>query len=293
LAAGVAVDQVSCATATTCTAVAGANAYRWDGAAWSGPTGLGFADGTTSVACPAAGFCMAVATSGQAATWNGTAWSPPVTVSTDQGLGAVACTGPTFCVTVDGVGNSFRWDGAAWHRSAGAWGAATGVSCATPTFCVAAEGAPSVWDGQSWSQPQGTDPVDAVSCPTATFCMGVGTTGDAVAWNGSGWSAAQPVMTATGGVGGGPDSTGGAGSGLDGTRQGLTAVSCPTTADCVAVGADGRAYRWDGAAWSAGQKVSTAALTSVSCVAGSCVATDATGHAYSARRSASRRAASG
>ena len=98
------------------------------------------------------------------------------------------------------------------------------------------------WNGAVWSKPQ---PIQAaqpnnhcgsqcppsflnwVSCPTATFCVAVGSDGNAIEWNGTTWSAPQSVdpNLATSGQ----------------PLLGIDAVSCPAASFCVALFADGNA----------------------------------------------------
>ncbi len=67
---------------------------------------------------------------------------------------------------------------------------------------------------------------------------------------------------------------------------GLTSVSCESKSACVAVDAHGRAVTWNGSRWSAPALIDPhgSGLTSVSCVAGGCVAVDWDGAAFAVAR---------
>ena len=79
--------------------------------------------------------------------------------------------------------------------------------------------------GQAWTPGTAVDEresLDAVSCPTATFCVAVDTGGSVVQWNGSAWTSPHQVVPAAS------------------DYQGIgTSVSCPTAQFCMVVNADG------------------------------------------------------
>jgi hypothetical protein len=88
--------------------------------------------------------------------------------------------------------------------------------------------------------------------------------GKALRWNGSTWSAPDRI-----------------------DASGLTSVSCPSTAFCLAVDGTGHALRWNGSKWSAATQIDSSALTGVSCPDTTfCVAVDARGDAV--RRNGAR-----
>jgi hypothetical protein len=151
-----------------------------------------------------------------------------------------------------------------------------GVACPRPNLCQAAGSAGvEEWNGTSWkvetTPPSRLAPnFKSVSCPTATFCMAVGQRGFhtsalalADSWNGSAWSAHNPVNPA------------GAVSAV------LASVSCVSTSDCLAVGSyelSGNniaplAESWNGASWTLLTLPAGYSLTGVACFgAGSCIA---------------------
>ena len=120
-----------------------------------------------------------------------------------------------------------------------------------------------------WSAPQSIDPIGSgltsVSCATASFCVAVDNSGNALTWNGSSWSTPQTI-----------DSKGILGGGL-------ATVSCPTTSFCQAFDGFGNAVTWNGSSWSTPQSIDPngGGLTSVSCATVSfCVAVDFDGNAF-------------
>jgi hypothetical protein len=66
-----------------------------------------------------------------------------------------------------------------------------------------------------------------VSCPSATFCVAVGSDGAAMGWNGASWSAPQSIDPNLANKGR--------------PFLGIDAVSCPSASLCVAVAANGTA----------------------------------------------------
>ena len=188
---------VSCASATSCTAVglydiSGSRphelplAEHWDGTKWTVthvplPTGIiaGSFDG--GVSCTSATHCIAVgdiATPNQpsntqplAERWNGTGWTvqptPTPASAYNPFLDAVSCSAPAHCTAVGGylangsTGSSLveRRDNTAWTIQAdAASGGLTGVSCTSSTSCTAVGGAAEHWDGTSWTSQPLPDP---------------------------------------------------------------------------------------------------------------------------------------
>jgi hypothetical protein len=100
-------------------------------------------------------------------------------------------------------------------------GGVNAVSCPTSTFCVAVDrtGAVSSFNGTKWSPPQTVDKSNdlvAISCPTVSFCMATDTVGDYIAMNNGTWGVATPFAT--------PNS-------LE-----MQSVSCSSATFCLAVG---------------------------------------------------------
>ena len=191
--------------------------------------------------------------------------SPPGPPNID--LADVSCVSTTSCVAVGNSGNGpvvESWNGSTWAivpsptfaPSSGA--SLNGVSCVRATNCYAvgstyARTLIEHWDGSRWSTVSSPSPaapfvgeLSGVSCASASDCFAVG---DSIAftptdlviktlvehWNGSSWSiVASP--NATGSI-----------------FSALSAVSCPTTTSCSAVGGSDNgnlAEHWDGSRWS-------------------------------------------
>jgi hypothetical protein len=224
---------VSCPAATACTAVGSyattafngfTLAERWDGTAWSiqrTPNRPG-TDQLLGVSCPAADACTAIGsytlgdqTFPLAESWHGTAWSlqlvPVPPGASTSSLTGVWCTAATACTA---AGQFLD------HPAA-------------QDFALAER-----WNGTAWSIQHPPTPPGAadaflhgVSCPAATACTAVGDffpqTGTvqtlAQHWDGTSWSV-QPTPN----PGGGQDA--------------LTAVACPSTTSCVAVGTQFRGF---------------------------------------------------
>jgi hypothetical protein len=246
-------------------------------------------------------------------TWNGKSWK---SVSVKMPGGAIAgelfgvtCKSGSFCVAVGlylnggdtGFGLAETWNGKTWAPSTlpspkGSVGVElNAVSCATAKSCVAvgedltsSHSLPLAesLSGGKWKAATPPDPagsvvgtLDKVSCTSASYCVAVGTyasgSGGSVladSWNGKTWTrmpAAPPASSKN--------------------DASLTAVSCASSKDCVAVGAGtatsgrpdgltGFAELWNGKKWT-GVKIawpkgtSNSYLTGVSCASlKSCVA---------------------
>ena len=181
----------------------------------------------------------------------------------------VSCASAAFCTAVgaytDTSGNTegqlLTWSGGAWaaakaHLPAGA--AATGqqafmegVSCPAASFCSAVgvyddasgveQGVLLTWSGGTWTAAEAPLPADAgnsgqlafvnaVACPTASYCTAVGsydttsgnTRGLLLAWLGGAWKAAAAPVPA--------------GASSTATLGGILDVSCASVSFCIAGG---------------------------------------------------------
>lgn len=209
-------NSVSCTSATFCFAGTGVTTTPRTldaGATWvSGNTqGVNYPGSINAVSCvpgsdATTGFCVVVDNQGSAfpSSDGGVNFSPPNrndgVISGASGLNSVSCASATACVTVDSGGKAFYYrggtaGGADWTAvSADPGHALTSVSCvpgspSSQTFCVAVDDRGSAIEtadgGATWSTPAsitstaGTPRLNAVSCPTATFCVAVDTGGHA------------------------------------------------------------------------------------------------------------------
>jgi len=209
------ITNVSCATASFCLAGDEDGDIRvWDGTSWSidhqvvpGST----SGGAHAVSCASASFCVAVNDLGNAIAWNGSSLLAPDDIDGSNHLVAVSCPLANFCMALDSSSYDWIvWNGTSWStpqpigtlNPGPTPGFINWVSCPTATFCVAvvSDGNVIVWSGTSWSTPQPIDPnlasargpaatssnghpslgMKSVSCPTATFCVAVGSDGDVV-----------------------------------------------------------------------------------------------------------------
>ena len=240
---------------------------------WSAPTNISGGSALNAVECPSSRDCVALGVRGlafhlSAATWSGATETGAANGAT--GAATLSCVGPTFCVGVwRGTSQAVAWNGQTWSAPMTISGsqALQAVGCASPTFCVAVDGLGDgfYFNGSGWSsQPNDWGSVESISCPTSSFCISVA--GGVSMWNGSSWTEPQ----------------------VFGTTSDLTSVSCPTTTFCAAVDSTGDAIHWDGAKWSAPQRVESSSaefggpsVTGVSCSSADfCVAVDSAGMAF-------------
>jgi uncharacterized repeat protein (TIGR01451 family) len=161
-----------------------------------------------------------------------------------------------------------------------------------------------MYDGSSWtSQKIDTTGIESVSCVSPTFCVAGDHNGNVLMFNGSTWSAPEPIDPIGGTIwsvscasatfcAAGDDSgnvlvfNGSSWSApytLDPALPGLVnregtvrGVSCPTPVFCVAVDQNGKAYKYNGSSWTAPFVVdANAYFFGVSCVSPSfCIAAD-------------------
>jgi hypothetical protein len=296
---------------------------RWDGSGWSVLPSAAPSGATSSqlnaVSCADAMNCVAVGSYSDsnflnwpfAESWDGSSWAvvsvPTPTGGSFAGLSGVSCTGASSCVAVGSFTNRRSrtvpltefWNGTAWsvHGSPHPAGATSSglaaVSCASASACMAAGsyvnaaslGVPFTewWNGSAWSVVASPSPAGAqggylagVSCPTASSCEAVGSYFDssftavtlAESWDGTSWTlVASPTPT-------------------DSPSSALSAVSCASASNCLAVGHsyspsfagkdDTLAESWNGTSWTAVASPSpstSSGLSGVSCAAvASCMA---------------------
>jgi hypothetical protein len=248
-------------------------AESWNGTSWSvqeppSPTGAKEAY-LTGVSCTASTACTAVGyfdnSAGKvvpmAESWNGTSWTvqePPSPAEAKKAaLQDVSCTSSTACIATGYFESSAgkflslaeSWNGTSWtvqeppNPTGAERSSLEGVSCTSSTACRAvgyfensskkwvplAES----WNGTSWTAQEPPNPTGAteavlegVSCTSATACAAMGHFKNsaskevplAESWNGTSWTAQEPPSPTEAK---GPD---------------LKAVSCTSSAACIAVG---------------------------------------------------------
>ena len=243
----------------------------------------------TAVSCLSAASCVGVGYSRDAQgiyltmveRWEGTAWSiepsPNPRNSNSAFLTGVRCFDAESCIAVgdyvDPSGRQLalaeRWNGHRWVLqpipTPAGQGATylTSLACASSDACTAVGYANSTatssapiaeqWDGSAWNPQSVPAPsggngsrLKSVSCSSPTACVAVGggpnfVTGQPLAalWDGASWTLIPPAA-------------------VPGAQTGVfNAVSCPSTAECFAVGgwngprknSGAMAERWDGSAW--------------------------------------------
>jgi hypothetical protein len=258
---------VSCSTGTSCTAVGAYDDASGNGFPlamdWNGTWRMqalpvpANAQGSelSAVSCTAAAACTAVGSYGTlsgntdnlAERWNGTNWAvqtvPNPAGSTFNELLSVSCVGAKACT----VGGAY-----ASAANTAARGALRPDKANSGPVVSLAE----TWNGSVWQVRATPNPADiygdgfsGLSCATASACEAVGSYGSqatnanslsmAQSWNGSKWA----LQTAS--------------NPLGANGSGLTADSCVTARDCVAVGyydknlffTDTLAEVWNGSKW--------------------------------------------
>jgi hypothetical protein len=217
--------------------------FHYNGVTWTADGDLNVFHYFLSVSCACASFCAAVDSGGSMWSYTGTGWLGLPPEPGHPYLNSVSCPqGSSFCLAVDNAGSYFVTPDAETEVLPEGVTTASGpteilsVSCATSAFCVTADplGNAVTYSGDSWGAPKSADDnaLNSVSCPTATFCAAVDDAGEVVMFDGSSWSAPAPVSGTPAPVTASPTtSAGGFSSG----------VICPSTSECVAVGAGGSA----------------------------------------------------
>ena len=273
---------VSCASLDLCVAtgqyydgtdeVEGATVY--DGSSWSSPHRLTAMGAGATVSC-AGSHCLVVgyAQSSQVSwsrytTGAAPAWTSPAGITGVKTYAALLWCGTSggCALTASDVdrhgwctGFTSTFDGAHWTppTTVKRLGTPTSISCASAAACaVVGTGIAlehnGVWDTTAFGAPDGVA-AEQAACASATYCVFAGY-GATVVVDDNAWTVVDRV-----------DPYGG-----------LSAVSCPSASDCIAVGYAGEATRYNGSGWSRPQVVDLAGwLDTVSCPTGSfCAAGD-------------------
>jgi hypothetical protein len=166
-------------------------------------------------------------------------------------------------------------------------GAFSAIDCRSVSDCVGVgllsggKFAAGRWDGKAWAAMPAAgvqDQASAVSCPTSTYCLAVGSSfapgqqgPGAMVWTGSAWrSSPRPV-----GKFGSATPCNGACPGRVYRPPSFSAVSCASPTRCVALGGGSGGsfgFSWDGTTWTELPGLFDAGLGAVSCSSdGSCL----------------------
>jgi hypothetical protein len=198
--------------------------------------------------------------------------SPNTSSTLDNSLESIDCVSESFCVAVGSFNDGSAekslvliWDGSNWATTPSPnnsiWQThLLSVSCVSETFCVAVgfgdstrlnEPLVMMWDGMTWtivsstaSSPSSFLALQSVSCFSPTFCLAVGTSGQApmqtltMKWDGMTWTQVPSPNTSPS------------------LSNSLRGVSCVTTTMCTAVGFYNNGtssltlvLTWNGATW--------------------------------------------
>lgn len=240
--------SVSCPTSSFCMAVGASDSETWNGSVWT-DTGS-FAQQAYSVSCPSASLCFATGFNsgfGHLYQWTSSGGWSGVQSTTIEYL-SISCVS-NFCMTVpwEPESNSYPvlvWNGSSWS-SAGYGGPMdvddfTAVGCASSTFCLLTGlnsatcypctiYAETYTGGSTYTSiptvPQTGDQqatLNAVSCPSATWCMAVGADADT--------GAISDIWT------GGTSLTAATVQQTSGADDQLLGVSCFSAGSCMASG---------------------------------------------------------
>ena len=238
------------------------------------------------VSCSSASECTAVgqSESGQAVAqrWNGSEWKAQTLAkpegSTETALLGVSCSSSSACTAVGRYKNGSAkwvtlvefWNGSEWKVQSSpnpeaSFAELDDVSCLSSSECTAvgyqiSSGPPEIdhtlalrWNGSEWkiqttTNPSGNVILESVSCTSSTFCMAAGFYEASVgvmaplseSWNGSEWTTKTAQKPA------------------GATMSWLFGVSCTTSTTCTAVGYkeinaehqyNTMAQRWNGSEW--------------------------------------------
>jgi hypothetical protein len=201
------------------------NGTEWKVQSTPNPTGTSGVVALDGVSCSSATSCVAVGFNSTGSlkdstlieSWNGTEWkiqSSPNPGKEVNALHGVSCTSSTACTAVGTVYSGVlieRWNGTEWLSQTGvSKGATSGlnaVSCTSATACAAVgsyetSSLAESWNGTTWTSQSVPSPSGAketglrgVSCSSSTFCIATGSYENSSGiqetlgqgWNGAEW----------------------------------------------------------------------------------------------------------
>lgn len=248
--------SIACTSGPSCTIADGSgHLSTGDGTNWSGPAALPAVTGppanpadpgpgqpgarSAAVACPRQGFCAVVDNTGHASAGRDGSWVA-AQAFTEPGRGVapyqagrvgLTCPDRTRCTAV--VGDAvLDWDGSTWSEEPAPWTASppagpTAIGCPTTDLCAILSGS-SLWvrrHQQPWTPAGAIDPgavLDALACPTATFCLAADESGRVLTWDGTAWSPPRPVLPGA----------------IQYPAVG-TSLACPSASFCMVMNGDG------------------------------------------------------
>lgn len=244
------------------------NALSFNNGKWSGPQKID-SHGLVSVACASQSLCVAVDGSGNAVLFSKGNWGSAKRIDTKGSLTSVSCEPNTSnCDAVDDKGNVVALSGGHWKgplsidpMGLGLYGIGCTISPAKKLLCAATDGKGEPVEqikGKWYIRPIHTyGGLNSVSCaPDALYCIAVGGGGGALEFNNYAW---KPIVVG----------------------EGVSWVSCVSSAFCVAVDFGGHAVVDTGGRWGTPQLADRGgSLTSVSCASTKfCAAVDKKGRA--------------
>jgi hypothetical protein len=234
-------------TLVSTASVAGAANPTWNVVTGGGTASEGSSNSMSTVDCHIPTFCLAAGTAeptnsdnetNLVENWNGNRWEATVGTGGTTTFSKLSCPSTTRCYAIAQYADPYitgygvvSWNGHKWRtvlRRSSHLSAASVISCESVDRCVAVgKQVTEIWNGEKWSEDTPLqDGSYAISCPTPTMCMSVGsvpsgyrtTEPTSDVWNGSRWRSV-PVSAPPGSEG-----------------FGLADVSCPSAKWCVAVG---------------------------------------------------------
>jgi hypothetical protein len=257
--------DVSCVSSRFCMAIDHTSAIRYSDGRWQQrPTPLG--DPLAVVSCPTETFCMAADENKHVYFYDGHRWSSPVEAGVAGDENSLDCVSKTFCMMAD----DHLWsvyDGHTFSPARsfeGPFLVIESVTCRNAHFCLATDWAGDVlrWHSDHWGPRHHVFPSKSPTASCARhglLCAMVGSNGQAMTYEGNGWS--RPV-----GIG---------------DHAFLPDVSCASASSCVAIDLYQKALTFDGSRWTATNIDNLQGRpTGISCAAdGFCSAVDESGSA--------------
>jgi hypothetical protein len=203
--AGLQINDISCATADFCEALAsqpdGSKEFvHYDGTSWQLDT-MAPDKRYQEIACAAPSYCLATGAGAGSDELNASTWTP-VAGNPKFTLNSFDCGAPGHCAGIkDHLGKAAVFSGGHWIPAGlpDEWVRTTAVSCPSATLCRATDRQGRTFDlvNDTWSAGRQLVPATGllrhVSCASRHWCMAIDGTGNALRWHDGHWSKPQPM----------------------------------------------------------------------------------------------------
>ena len=168
--------DVSCPSSSVCVAVAGSDAARFEGGAWTDTT---VGSSLHALSCPTPTFCIALQQAYNMEVYQFGQWNPGRPPLRGDAAIGLSCSTETSCLFLNVTGRAFTWNGTGWTKKYDIEQQPkpfSDLSCPRAGFCALTDGIGQVMMLRhgAWTAPTGLYDIvysPHVSCVSAALCF--------------------------------------------------------------------------------------------------------------------------